>query len=77
MSKLLASPRAHLGKFGVWLKGQWIGDVPDEIAVCEFDCRKMQCLSHEWENCPKRLAFLAQASNPKEDGHSKPNDGLG
>ena len=74
MSKLLALPRAQLRKFGVWLKGLLIEEVPAEIAVCEFDCRRTQCLFEEWENCPNRLSLLTGASHPKTEGHPKPND---
>jgi len=26
-----------------WLKDQWIREVPEDLALCEFDCRKAQC----------------------------------
>ena len=74
MSKLVASPCAQLRKFGVWLKGRLIGDVQAEIAVCEYDCRRTQCLFEEWENCPNRLSLLTGAGNPKTDGRPKPNE---
>ncbi len=31
--------------------------VPNDIALCEFDCRKMQCRYDEWESCGRRLRF--------------------
>lgn len=31
--------------------------VPNDIALCEFDCRKTQCHFDEWENCGRRLRF--------------------
>jgi curli biogenesis system outer membrane secretion channel CsgG len=31
-------------------------EVPEDIAVCEFDCRKSQCLYGEWESCERRLS---------------------
>lgn len=34
--------------------GQIIQDVPSDIAVCEFDCRKVQCTLREWEACEHR-----------------------
>jgi hypothetical protein len=30
-------------------------DVPEAIAVCEFDCRKEQCTGNEWAKCERRL----------------------
>jgi hypothetical protein len=38
-----------------WLKQQVIQDVPDELAVCEFDCRKVQCTRDEWATCERRI----------------------
>ncbi len=38
-----------------WVKRQLIDRVPAEVALCEFDCRKGQCVSEEWETCTRRL----------------------
>jgi len=37
------------------LTSDFIQTVPDEIAVCEFDCRKADCTAEEWRNCKRRL----------------------
>ena len=42
-----------------WLKQQIVQDVPDKIALCEFDCGKGQCRLGEWETCERRLKDLA------------------
>lgn len=42
-------------RFIPWIKDQWVREVPDEIAVCEFDCRKNQCLEGEWLSCERRI----------------------
>ena len=42
-----------------WALGQFIGEVPAEDALCEFDCRKPQCTEGEWENCVRRLRHAA------------------
>jgi curli biogenesis system outer membrane secretion channel CsgG len=31
-------------------------EVPEDIAVCEFDCRKTQCSYGEWKSCERRLS---------------------
>ena len=41
----------------VW--GQLISEVPEDHALCEFDCRKTQCTEGEWENCARRLQHAA------------------
>lgn len=42
-----------------WITDQIIQDVRMDSALCEFDCRKRQCLSGEWETCERRLAKAA------------------
>ena len=41
-----------------WLREQVVQDVPEDIALCEFDCRKGQCRMGEWESCERRLEDL-------------------
>jgi hypothetical protein len=50
----LANPQ----KWRIWLKDQFIGDVPPEDAFCEFECEKTQCQLDHWETCTSRLAYL-------------------
>jgi hypothetical protein len=40
----------------VWrfLKRQVVDDTPAELEICEFDCRKDQCVQDEWATCEKR-----------------------
>jgi hypothetical protein len=42
-----------------WIKNQIVQDVPEEIALCEFDCHKQQCTEKEWQTCPRRIALAA------------------
>ena len=32
-----------------WIRGQFVQDVPEGIVLCEFDCRKEQCVIGEWQ----------------------------
>jgi len=42
------------------LKSQWIADsISDDIALCEFDCRKSQCRYDEWASCERRITKAA------------------
>jgi hypothetical protein len=41
-----------------WLMNEIVQDAPEEIAICEFDCRK-QCSSAEWTSCERRLKKAA------------------
>jgi hypothetical protein len=41
------------------LKGLLIGDAPEDVAVCEFDCRKNQCTYGEWATCERRIKLTA------------------
>ena len=56
---------AMLNRFVQWLS-KVIPDVPEEIAVCEFDCREPECLMENWETCPRRLKGMSHA-NEKRD----------
>ena len=38
-----------------FVKRQIIADVPEDLAICEFDCRKEQCMDAEWASCERRI----------------------
>jgi hypothetical protein len=45
-----------------WTWKQLVGEVPEDDAICAFDCRKPQCTEGEWENCARRLDSVAERS---------------
>jgi hypothetical protein len=53
-------PEANLLRRG-WrfLVDGLIQSVPEEDALCEFDCRKPQCGLDEWSTCERRLQAVA------------------
>lgn len=56
-----------MSRFGRWLKRAVVQDVPDEVALCEFDCRKKQCLRGDWSTCERRLETLADRNRGAAD----------
>jgi hypothetical protein len=44
--------------FWRWCKDQVVGDVPEDIQLCQFDCDK-ECTQEEWEACARRLSKAA------------------
>jgi len=48
------------------LKSHLVSDVPEEIALCEFDCRKSQCEQTEWDTCARRIRKAAGELFPEE-----------
>ena len=32
-----------------WVKDQIVCEVPEDLVLCEYDCRKKQCTVGEWE----------------------------
>jgi hypothetical protein len=48
------------GSLWVRLKTMLAQDVPEAIAICEFDCRKNQCRHCEWATCQRRIQYQAQ-----------------
>jgi hypothetical protein len=59
---------SSLRGFFQWVRNQIIQDVPEDIAICEFDCRAGQCTPGEWELCERRLnrAEGKRLPSPKE-----------
>ena len=55
-----------LQKVWDWVAGQFIGEVPEDDALCEFDCRKPQCHEGEWESCARRLQRAAGELMPAQ-----------
>jgi hypothetical protein len=53
-----SNPNPVMHKVKRWLKNQIVQDVPEDIALCEFDCRKGQCRMGEWESCERRITDL-------------------
>lgn len=37
------------------IKDEVVQTVPEEIAVCEFDCRKLSCSAEQWRTCERRI----------------------
>jgi len=50
-----------------WVQGQFVAEVPGDDALCEFDCRKPQCMESEWENCTRRLQRAAGELMPAKE----------
>ena len=42
-----------------WVKNRIVQDVPEGIALCEFECHKQQCTEREWQTCARRIAWAA------------------
>jgi hypothetical protein len=32
-----------------------VDNTPEDVALCEFDCRKQQCMHEEWSTCERRI----------------------
>ena len=54
-----------------WAGEQFVGEVPRDYALCEFDCRKPQCREAEWKNCARRLQRAAGELMPAKRPTSK------
>ena len=49
----------QLARFISWIKAKWVREVPDEIALCEFDCQMYNCREGGWGNCKRRMDYSA------------------
>ena len=41
-----------------------VQDIPDDVALCEFGCRKGECSHEEWASCSRRLTKGAGELSP-------------
>ena len=58
-------PEAHIfDRAWHFLVDQLIQDVPEEIAVCEFDCRETQCTLERWASCERRVKAMRRETAP-------------
>jgi len=65
--------RRSLRRLWLGFKGQWIKEVPEDMALCEFDCRKGQCYHDEWESCERRISKAAGELMPPASAASQPD----
>jgi hypothetical protein len=42
------------GKLLEWLRMP-VDEVPEDIAVCEFECGRTECRQGDWRRCERRL----------------------
>ena len=56
---------AQVTGFSRWVIDQIIQDIPEDCAVCEFDCRKTQCTQDQWMLCSRRLDALRASEQVK------------
>jgi len=38
-----------------WVRKELVQDVPEELAICKFDCRKSRCSQDDWIRCKRRI----------------------
>jgi curli biogenesis system outer membrane secretion channel CsgG len=55
-----------------FVKRNIVDDVPEDIAVCEFDCRKGQCMMGEWAACNRRTRKASGELFPDSRRTEKP-----
>lgn len=55
-----------------WIREQVVQEVPEEIALCAFDCRKGDCTHSEWEACARRRSHAAGATTLDGPEAAKP-----
>jgi len=53
-----------LSRFRNWVKDQIVADVPEDLAICEFDCPQSQCCSSNWITCQLRITKGAGELRP-------------
>jgi hypothetical protein len=59
-------------RFWRWIKVQVIQEVPSENAVCEYDCKILECAEDKWENCENRLRKPGDLRTPTPEKSPSP-----
>jgi len=71
-----------------WLASKIVQDVPEDSALCEFDCERGQCTHQEWATCDRRINKAAgelwpaaptppsQPPPPTADSPSRPSENI-
>ena len=54
----------YLRRLWRWIKTRLIQDVPEDIAACEFDCRRTECRQGDWKTCENRLRGMRGDKDP-------------
>lgn len=49
-----SKPHGSITALGRWIHNHIVQSVPEDIALCEYDCRKLACSVGDWENCDRR-----------------------
>jgi len=65
-----STTKASLKRLWHWLKDQIVQEVPEDIGLCEYDCRKKQCIMGEWETCDRRMRKAEEELMPRPGGDS-------
>lgn len=64
MNDAFSRTKAALIRLGQRVKSEVVRDVPEDIALCEFDCRRMRCTIGQWATCERRLQKCAGELKP-------------
>jgi hypothetical protein len=56
--------KGPLNRLWEWIIDRISQEVPNQIALCEYDCRNLHCTLGEWEACQGRLHKSAGALIP-------------
>lgn len=48
-----------LSRFRRWVSAGIVQEVPEDIAICAFDCQRGQCTNGEWAICDRRIKRAA------------------
>ncbi len=64
-------------KLWQWVRDQVVQSVPEDSALCEFDCRKEQCAMDEWATCERRITKAAGELMPAPKKETPPPIGPG
>jgi hypothetical protein len=69
--------RDALSRLGHWAQVQIVSEVPEDLAICEFDCPETQCSISKWMSCQRRISKTAGELSPTAIAPKRPEMVLG
>jgi hypothetical protein len=71
----MLQPVQLLRKFSQLVMREIVQDVPEDSALCEFDCKKGQCTQGEWATCERRMCRAQGELMPAPAKFQSPESG--
>jgi hypothetical protein len=60
MARIITQTTEIAARFWHSVEAHVVGNVPPDLELCEFDCRKPRCSIGDWAACQRRIDFASE-----------------